>query len=269
MMDFVRVQLANHLSRPPILVYQMGKVGSVSISESLRSSGVYPVFHIHRLNPENIQRVREEYITKNIHPKDEYLGKWLYGNIIQRNKPTYFITLIREPISRNISAFFQNFEVFAGCRVDESNISLNELVNVFIDHYPHSVPLTWFDIELQPTLDIDVYDYPFPKDTGYVSITKGNFELLILKSEIDDKIKEESLREFLPFSDIGLMRKNVSKNKDYALRYQEFVRNIKLPPDYVGRMLNSKYVHHFYSDTEITGFWSKWVNRSSNSGMIV
>lgn len=48
----------------PVIVYQMGKVGSRSITDSLKSCDVHPVFHIHRMNPENIKRVKNEYLKK-------------------------------------------------------------------------------------------------------------------------------------------------------------------------------------------------------------
>ena len=51
----------NCRSMAPIIVYQMGKVGSSSIRDSLKSSGVHPVFHVHRMNPRNIEAVRNAY----------------------------------------------------------------------------------------------------------------------------------------------------------------------------------------------------------------
>ena len=58
----------------PVIVYQMGKVGSRSITDSLKSCGVHPVFHIHRMNLENIKRVKDEYLKKGRKPLNERLG---------------------------------------------------------------------------------------------------------------------------------------------------------------------------------------------------
>ena len=46
--------------KSPIVVYQMGKVGSSSVYGSLRRQGVHNVYQAHRLDPENIRRVKAE-----------------------------------------------------------------------------------------------------------------------------------------------------------------------------------------------------------------
>ena len=154
----------------PIIVYQMGKVGSVSIRDSLESYGVEPVFHVHKMNPNSIQRIRENDLAMNRTPSDWWLSEILFADIIRKGKRAQFITLVREPISRSISTFFQNFGRFTGAEYDDADLAIQELVNTFIDKYRHPVPLTWFDVEIKQTLGIDVFEYPFPKEKGILSI---------------------------------------------------------------------------------------------------
>lgn len=243
----------------PIIVYQMGKVGSSSVIDSLKLYGLKPVFHIHRLNPNNIKKVRQEYLDHNQIPPDEWVGESLYVDIVKKRRKANFITLIREPISRNISAFFQNFERFTGIGYKNANLAIEELVRIFIKEYEHSVPLTWFDVEMKQTLGIDVYDYPFPKEKGYLSIKKGNFKVLILKSEIDDSVKENAIAEFLDIDeDLKLVRGNIGGDKEYAEAYRNFLEVIKLPKTYVEIMCNSEYTQHFYGDNDIESIQMKW-----------
>jgi hypothetical protein len=241
----------------PVIVYQMGKVGSSSITKSLRLSGVR-AFHVHRINPAMIKQVREEHLNIGQNPPRERIGAILYENVVKKPRRAKFITLVREPISRNISAFFENFEHFAKVRFEKSTFSICDLVNIFIAEYSHNVPLNWFDQEIKSTLGIDVYKYQFPRDKGYLLIREGYFELLILKCELADSIKERVISEFLNLSNFEVIRKNLAKDKIYAESYQEFLRAISLPESYVETMLNSKYTRHFYTDEEIEQSRSRW-----------
>ncbi len=45
----------NQFMHPPILIYQMGKVGSNTVHKTLLASGIQnPVFHVHFLTKEKI-----------------------------------------------------------------------------------------------------------------------------------------------------------------------------------------------------------------------
>ena len=252
----------------PVIVYQMGKVGSRSITDSLKSCGVHPVFHIHRMNPNNIKRVKDEYLKKGRNPLNERLGIILYKNICRKRRKAKFITMVREPVSRNFSAFFQNFHRFTGLSFKQSELDIEELIQIFISEYMHDVPLDWFDIEIKNTLGINVYDFQFPKEKGHLVIQKGNFELLVLKLEISDKEKRDAISEFMTLTDFQLIRANVGEDKDYSKTYRNFKNKIRMPPSYLEKMLNSKYARHFYSDNEIDTIWSKWVdmNKMRSSG---
>lgn len=244
----------------PVIVYQMGKVGSSSIKYSLQKAGISPLFHVHRMNPENIQDVREEYLQRNQKPQDDSLGLCLCREIGLRKIKAKVISSFREPIGRNISAFFQNLKIISHKPNIKDNANVQELILEFLSKYPHHVPLHWFDIELGKILDINVYAYPFPKDRGYLIIQKNNIDLLLLKLEVPDAIKELAISEFLQIDDFHLLKKNIGEEKEYSSVYQNFKRSIKLPSDYVDLMMNSKFTRHFYTDSEIFEFQNRWLN---------
>jgi len=108
----------------PIIVYQMGKVGSNSIKNSLISCDVKPVFHVHAVNPSHIKMITEEELANGRTPPDFWLGERLYVDVIRKGKIAKFITLVREPVSRNISAFFQSFPRNIGVEYDDSNYTI-------------------------------------------------------------------------------------------------------------------------------------------------
>ena len=251
----------------PIIIFQGGKVGSASIKNSLESSGVEPVFHVHFMNPGNIKRIRQKYRARNLKSIDPglsemlWLGERLFYDIIKKDKRAKFIKLVREPISRSISNFFFSFTKLTGIEYDEAGLTVEQLMSIFIEKSNHSAPFRWFDEQLKTVLGIDVYKYPFPKEQGYLRIMEGNFELLILKTEVDDLVKEMVISEFLGVRDFKLIRSNVAQEKSYAAMYADFNEKLELPEDYVEIMCNSEYSRHFYTDAEIEATRLKWRNR--------
>lgn len=147
-------------------------------------------------------------------------GKFLYNKIIAPKEQVKIISLTREPIGRNVAAFFHNFERETGKKYEQSNFTPQELRDIFINFFPHSIPLDWFDNHFKPFLGIDVYEYPFPKEQGYLRINKDNVDLLILKLETSDSVKEKVITEFLGLKEFKLVRTNVGEDKNYRDMYK-------------------------------------------------
>lgn len=247
----------------PVIVYQMGKVGSSSIVQSLEAQGVYPVFHTHRLNPVNIEAARRAKHGRR--PEEETTSLRLYRGIIRKRRLTRFVSLVREPVARNVSAFFQNLEQFAGVKRGAQNIDLEPLTQQFLDEYDHAVPLKWFDKEMYEMLGVDVYATPFPRDKGYLVLREGPFDVMVLRAEAPDAVKAEALQDFLGLDHLEIQRTNVSKQKWYAKAYDDFKKRLVLPKTYLDAMYNTKYTRHFYSDEEIDRICERWSGRAATS----
>jgi hypothetical protein len=100
-----------------IIVYQMGKVGSSAILKSLQSLNLSkPIFHVHYLTHDAIDGIERKYanLSKPI-PKHICTSRILLNDIKKSvdgiNKKLKIVTLVREPVARNISAFFQNIDL--------------------------------------------------------------------------------------------------------------------------------------------------------------
>jgi hypothetical protein len=212
--------------------------------------------------PSNIERVKNSYREKNVTPFREKIGPILYNKISKGKRKVKIITLVREPLGRNISAFFENLPLYIGVGKKETDYQLKKLIDIFIKEYSHDVPLQWFDFELEKATGIDVYSYSFPRDKGYMKIEENNIELLIMKLETPDALKERVIADFLHLDKFKLVSQNIGKDKVYSKTYQQFKKTVKLPSAYVRKMLSSKYTKHFYSEKEIGALWVKWHNNS-------
>ena len=63
-----------------------------------------------------------KYLKKGRKPLNERLGILLYKSVCRKKRKAKFITIVREPVSRNFSAFFQNFKRFTGSDFKESKL---------------------------------------------------------------------------------------------------------------------------------------------------
>lgn len=260
----------------PIIVHQMGKVASTSIYESLKTLNLegHSFYHTHYLSDSGFRRsenfYRENYHRiKAIHPElmhSFYIRKNL-SRFINSNEKIKVITLVRDPVAKNVSSFFQNLEYLFDLslskkkQMDGIENSLERLRGLFLERFPgHRVPLEWFDSELKSVFGIDVFKAPFPMKKGYWIYEDEHTDILLLKLEKLNEVIEEAFEEFLKIKKFRLKAENVGENKKYAQLYKEFKGVVSLPEDYLDEMYSSKYVRHFYSCDEIDSFRKKWAH---------
>ncbi len=271
----LQVRLAELRGRESIVVYQMGKVGSSTIVASLRAlQRKMKIHHVHTLTTKGIADAEAIYrqISRDVQVSTSTRSRHLLSSHYLRNrmkrrlhgKKWQVISLVREPISRNVSSFFQvidqplpNFMT----RYNAGELDIEHVSNVFLDKFDHEHVLQWFEKELQPALGIDVYASEFPKDKGYQIYQGDNCELLLLKLEKLNECADEAFHDFLGIDNFKLVKTNVAESKEYAAAYQQFKEHLLLPDSYLDAMYSSPYMQHFYSPSEIAAFATKWKDR--------
>jgi len=277
----------------PILIYQMGKVGSSSIRNSLFRSDdprtrlvlmSHEYFPIRNRDPERIaiepeyrdmldreiaheQRVYQQFSLRQRMGRrfrEKFYAEMIYRRYVQPKRHRLKVmTLIREPVAHNVSMFFQLLGRYIGPDVEASECDTDELIDIFIEKYMHWRPLTWLDAEVKTNFGIDIYQYPFPAERGYTVISQGKTDLLVLRCEMDDRSKEHAIANFLGLDEFEIVRSNVRSEKPEAQKYEEFKRRIELPPALLDQMYDSKFSRHFYSREERNRFRERWSGGSS------
>jgi len=268
----------------PILVYQMGKVGSSTVRNTLLLRGLHPVLHLHTFSPLREKRAEEvavpealeEPLVREIeHARSVFaslstrarlqltLHEWMNERRLRRHllrpgRPLKIITSVREPIAANVSMFFQLLPWYTGGRYAPDRISTEALIQLFFERYSCYRPLIWFDEEMKFQTGVDVYQHEFPGERGSLAFRKGHVEVLVLKTETDDVVKEKALSEFVGAPNIRLVKSNVAADKAYARQYSEFKERIRFPDAFFQSMYASRYAQHFYSDAEIRRFTRQW-----------
>jgi hypothetical protein len=207
----------------------MGKVGSTSILRSLVSQYPGLVLHAHVFDGHYYE------------PRVVRLHRWWTAT----GKSLKVISPVREPVARNVSAFFENFERETGVPFPESTFSIQELKKIFLSSYPHEEPLEWFDQHILSNFGIDVFDKPFPA-SGVATYAKNNVSILVMRAEISNTAKAQAIMHFLGLERFVIQDSNIGHAKPYAHIYAQFKRQVLLPQAYITRMHGSKYFRHFY-----------------------
>ena len=219
----------------PVFIYTMGKVGSSSIRDSLKRYYPGVVASGHSFKPLWKSTAQVKAIYHWYHKRD--------------TEEINIISLVREPVARNMSIFFQEYQKSNGFTGNET---AEDLLELFV-HHPTD-PVTWFDRKLKPVFDIDVYRYDF---SDYAVIRRGRVNLLLMKSELNDKEKSEIIRDFLGMEELAITRTNESRVRKYSGIYDAF-KKIKIPVEYVEKLYASPYCKHFYKDITVQDQIEKW-----------
>ena len=272
-----------HLSKlgkkDPLLVYQMGKVGSTTILMSLKALALdTPIYHVHFLTQYIIDRVekgeRKKFSYKDVGRcihlwTSQYIRKQIDMGL--KGKKWKIVTVTRDPIGRNISAFFQSlkFELSDsghqykiksdyGFEITMNLEDIENLIDFFFEKFDHDAPIVFFDREFKGVFGIDVFSSEFPKVKGYKIYEEEHADVLLIKLENLNECAHDAFKEFLNIDGFNLIRANIASEKAYYPIYRKFLDSIVIPDSYIDQMYTSKYAQHFYSEKEINKFKAKW-----------
>ena len=239
-----------------LLVYQMGKVGSRSVAKSLKSAGLWPL-HVHSLGGQT-PAIRADYRKRNApYPYHMYLEGLLRGCLSlglgrQRIK---VVTLVRDPIAREISRAYQLAE-WDGGSTDDAAAMAARLAERLSDPGALDDCYSWFDDEIKERLGVDVLAEDFDRARGYARLAGERADVLVLKLEKLDAlwpvIGAFVGREVVP------KMVNVRSAAANGATYGRVRSTLSWPRDHVARLYDNPWVRHFYTADEVAGFIERW-----------
>lgn len=228
----------------------MGKVGSKSVESVLAKSLMYDVKHVHFLEKNKLNN-----LLKNKFSYQHVINsKYVYDNWL--GTPIKIISLVRSPLEVNISAFFENIQVYFPDLLDKKTKIKRikqKSMSQFFDKFwtlDHTYPINWFDNDFNKALNFDIYSIPF-SENGYQIYKVHCYDILIMQTCLSNAKKQECLRSFLEDKNIFLNSSNVSDSKWYSNEYQQFKKEIKFPDTYIDDVLDSKFAKHFFTKEQI------------------
>lgn len=270
MIDRLKLCLQNFERHAPILIYQMGKVGSTAVVHSLKRAHINrEVYHVHFLSSMGIQEAERYHrqVGKLQTPYHIRFSKILSRKIAKSKSKVQWkiITLVRDPIAWEVSNFFQNMENYYPELINaqgqlDCEASLSLLRKKIADYDgATSYIATWFDKELKSVFGVDVYAHTFDMDKGFVAIQEGNISVLVMRLEDLDRNFSLAIASFLALdTPIPMVRSNIASDKKYADEYSYVLENLRIPEDVCTNIYASRYANHFYSQHMKQAFIQRW-----------
>lgn len=244
--------------RNSVIVLTMGKVGTLSICNSLDKIGFNHV-HPHSL----LYSYPGTHFLKNVRLSLVEHLYFTWKSIIKRlkvlvwkalSREIVIITGVRDPFSRYISAFFEQAHYL---KFDTVSNTL-DLVRKKLDHHGNfESTLVWFDKEIKDVFDINIYDYPFDRGEGYTVVQKGKVKIFIFRLDKLDSL-EAQLGDFIDFSGFKLISHNITEDNPNYIKLKNEFKFDELTFD---RVKHSPYLQYFYTQREIDVFKKKWVHK--------
>ncbi|MDY6994390.1 MAG: putative capsular polysaccharide synthesis family protein, partial [Pseudomonadota bacterium] len=253
------------LKNTPILILTMGKVASTSVHESLKAKvkncGIY---HIHFLSENMINSSNVFFKSKSI-PTPYHIAISSALNKVNAKEDSKIITLVREPISRIVSDFFQNYkkyepELLSSNKEEFKKNVLDSITKSIYEYEPRdNYETKWFDEEIVSNLGIDIYEQDFDYSDGYKIYPDANEgRLIIIRLEDLDECFSKAMNEFLNVNNVSMIVNNAGKNKEYSEIYDYIKANLVIPKSVCEKIYSTKYMRYFYSQEEINNFVKKW-----------
>lgn len=259
------------VSRGPVLVYQMSKVGSTSLVYALQMAYLRaghprtPLFHAHTLTNLDLH----EHLVKDANgPAHDLALVREYQQIRQtfessRDEHWKVISLVRDPVARQVSDYFHHIDRHLPdwrSRWRDGSLTIEEVTESFlgaIDPTRH-----WFEGEILGVLGIDVYAQPFPHEAGYnVYNRPPKVTLLVIRLEDMDRVAGAAVEKVLGLKGLKPHPFNLGSQSDYGEIYRQF-KNAPLPQWYLEKAYSGRMACHFYTNAELDRFAQKWARRS-------
>jgi hypothetical protein len=251
-----------------LLVYQMGKVGSATVERALdRLELDRPVIHVHFLSTRHLDVVAGGRSCGFFAPPEPKLG-WALRRRIHELGPRIrcdIVTLVRDPIAREVSGLFQNPErAPVDLRGDCAGWDVSRAVGHLkqrLDHdYACDYAHGWFDRELKEVFGVDVFAQPFDAQRGYQVIEGERARVLVLRLEDLDATLARGLSELLS-REVTLpeaSRHNVRTRTADGRAYAAVLEALRIDRAVCERIYAHRFARHFYTATMLEDFTRRW-----------
>lgn len=228
-----------------VLIWTYGKVGSTSLINNFNTYSGAGETAKNILN--NNSELFDQIQCYQFHPN--FCGKYFldnYDNLL-------IITVIRNPIDRNISAFWQNVDDMCP---DWKNLSTNEIINNFNQNYNHNHTDQWIK-EYFKTININFDTFIFDTKNKFNEIKDDNNNTILISRYEDIEFMINNVYD--KYLNVSNKKENISKDKIYAEKYSDFKKQYKLPKELIKLYQNHDTTKKFYSEEEINLFISKYL----------
>lgn len=267
-----RIYAARGATEPPVVIHQMGKVGSTSVRDGIaQACPGRTVYQIHHLTQSALHD--EEALYRSVYSERRRIDGHLLDGLFVRSQldrnrlpsGTVVISMVRDPMAQLLSAFFQTmpfrmpgFDEAARERPAEA--FAEELAHQFVGQgwWNDNRIRQFFRTQFQPVWGVDVFSLERDQSNGTFRTMVGARSFVIVRFEDLADRARTVLGDSVGVSDLPLPRRQVSADKTYGPLVALVRRSALVDDAYLDRAYESPEVRFFYSDDEIDLFRERW-----------
>jgi len=227
-------------------VFAGGKTGGKTLEKSFKNS-----FHLHG----DTDMWKNEPILEKYGIGVRDLINYVYN---KTGKKVLILSSYRDPISRTISAFFQNYEI----NIRKKNATLQEQLAVFNDNFFIDQEEYHPYLDKENLMGLNIYEKPFNKVKGHTVYENDKIKLLLLKFDIINKWKDiiPLYLDKNSISDFIYKESNVSTNKWYSSLYKNFKNNFYTTNYLLDLKIKNNFelLNYFYTPQQRSALLSIW-----------
>lgn len=210
-------------------LWQMGKVGSLSIQRALREQHRQHSVHLHY-----VDAYHRDQASVGVH----------YSRLLNHHgeRPKLVVCGVRDPLERVVSGYFQEAESLGlddGAYGDASDTVMKLASRLLHDLW---IICGWFNHRFYCGLDI--YAAPFDHDAGFVRLESETVRLFLYKQDRLSGLGAE-LADFLGVPEISFPRTNISADKPYSEMLGAVGECVRLPERVTDALYRCRYATHF------------------------
>lgn len=214
-----------------ILIHSIPKTGNMTLAKSLAgmSNAIMTCHHVY-YGKEMLQEFHE-----------------LLSAFSERQ--IRIISGIREPIEGKISGMWQNIHLPF---IHNDKVLGTVITDDFALEYEE-----WLEDEIHVAFGIDVFAEPFDKKKGYTIIRRDNVSLFLYRIDFLSSLEQE-IGDFVGMKNFKLLQSNLAEAKAYNMAYHSFLNEVRIGQENMKKMIDSKYMKHFYTENERIAYQKKW-----------
>lgn len=253
--------------RTPVLVYSSERSGSTLVYESLKRHGELAVV-THGLDASGAERISGS-------------AKWVLRHVLPGTRRYKVVSLVRDPVDTMLSTFARFCHDQVVRETGNPAASAGDIAPRFGPEYlekrGYDRQLTWFEDHLEKHLGIDVYAHPFDTSRRCTQLATPRCDVLLLRTELDDRAKSRAIGEFIGHSDFTMagdveyVRRNYEasgkpgEQAAYAESYKALKRTAEIPDDHWAYIRASRLARHFFTPEELEKSRARYVRARANT----
>ena len=258
-------RVLERMGRPPVLVFAWSKTGSSTLFETLKYSHLLrPVYKAHELDDELEKRLAETAVSKNnlgLNPEQQRSARVMRAYLASGASGLSMATLVRDPMSRAISSFFQRHH---SSGIDMTREPTPESVAATVELLHRMLPAlitstdAWFDRQMVGVFDVDLFELPFDPRAGYARYEHGRFDQVVMRLDRFRDVYREALTPVLGRRPGKIRDRNISTGKSYEAHRRATLAEFRASAEEIDLAADSQVTRHYFSDDERDALLAKW-----------